>query len=955
MKNTRLATTFLRSAVLLPAALFAATLIAAPERKISTPKELIGFSIGDDYHMANYSQLTTLWKKWETESDRLKVVSIGNTAEGRPQLMAIVTSPANLAKREHYREISVKLAHAEGLTDADAAKLAKEGKAVVWVDGGLHASESVNSQQLIETVYRLITVSDDETLRFLDDVILLAPVANPDGVEIVANWYMRNADEKLRTFAGLPRLYNKYVGHDNNRDSIMNNMPETTNQNRVLFIDWIPQIMYNHHQTGPEGQVIFIPPFRDPFNYNFDPLIPLGIEQLGAAMHARLVERHMGGSAMRSAAPYSTWWNGGMRTAVYFHNQIGILSEVIGSPTPMLLPLVPAKQLPTGDWPLPIGPQTWHYRQSIEYDVQVNFAALDYASRNRETLLLNMYRMGKNAIDRGNQDSWTVTPKRIAALYAAANKQPPGAADDSLASFLEDHSVPAELYEKVLHAPDHRDPRGYIIPADQDDFATAVKFVNVLLKQGVTVNKATAEFAVNGKTYPAGSYVVKAAQAFRAEVMDMFEPQDHPNDFVYPGGPPKAPYDITGWTTAVQMGVKFDRVFDGFDGPFAKLGFDLEKPAPATIAGPANPAGWLVSHKINDAFIITNRLLKAGCDVYWLKDEQTVDGRGLGTGTLWVPASAKALPILAEGAKALGVPVYAVAQKPTGAAMKLKPVRIGLLDVYGGSMPSGWLRWMLEQYEFPFEIVFPQVLDAGNLRSSFDVIVLPSDTYADGSRLAASNAMIERFLAASAGTALAGTGAFQYNPPAESVPEEVRSMLGTMSNQRTVPPLKAFVEQGGTLIAIGSSARIGQSLGLPVKDHLVEMVNGQEKPISRTKYYIPGSVLRANFDNHNPLAFGMPAEGFVFFDNNPVVDLLDNAPTKANAVVWFTGKTPLYSGWAWGQQYLDGGKIAAEATVGTGKVVLLAFEPTFRGTPHSTFKLFFNGLYYGSAKDAAAP
>jgi hypothetical protein len=955
MKNTRLAVTFLHSSLLIGGIFLSTTPTVAADRKISTPKELIGFSIGDDYHMANYTQLTTMWKKWETESDRLKVVNMGSTGEGRPQLMAIVTSPANLAKLEHYRDISVKLAHAEGLIEAEAAKLAKEGKTVVWVDGGLHASESVNSQQLIETVYRMITSNDEETLRFLDDVILLCPVANPDGVEIVANWYMRNADEKARTFTGLPRLYNKYVGHDNNRDSIMNNMPETINQNRVLFIEWIPQIMYNHHQTGPEGQVIFIPPFRDPFNYNFDPLVPLGVEQLGVTMHMRLVERGMPGSAMRSAAPYSTWWNGGMRTAVYFHNQIGILSEVIGSPTPMVLPLVPAKQLPTGDWPMPAAPQVWHYKQSIEYDVQVNFAALDYASRNRSTLLLNMYRMGKNAIDRGNRDSWTVTPKRIDALYAAANKPKPEAGDDNLGSFLTDHSVPSELYATVLHAPELRDPRGYIIPTDQDDFATAVKFVNVLLKQGVTVQKATADFSVNGKNYSAGSYVVKAAQAFRAEVMDMFEPQDHPNDFAYPGGPPKAPYDITGWTPAVQMGVKFDRIQDGFDGPFAKLSFDLEKPAPAMIAGPANPAGWLISHKVNDAVVLTNRLLKAGCDVYWLKDEQSVNGRGLGTGTVWVPASAKAQPILAEGAKSLGVPVFAVAQKPTGEAMKLKPIRIGLLDLYGGSMPSGWLRWMLEQYEFSFEIVFPAVLDAGNLNANFDVIVLPSDTYSDGSRLSASAAAIERWLQANAGTALSGTGAIQYSPPAETVPEEVRSMLGGLTNKRTVPPLKTFVEQGGTIVAIGSSARIGEALGLPVKDHLVEMVDGKEKPIARAKYYVPGSVLHANFDNKNPLAYGMPAEGFVFFDNNPVFDTRADTATKVNPVVWFSSKTPLFSGWAWGQAYLDGGKIAGEASIGAGKVVLLSFEPTFRGTPHATFKLFFNGLYYGSAKDAPIP
>lgn len=931
---------------------FGAPAQAAPP-KITPAKEIIGFSIGDDYHMANYTQLSTLWQKWEKETDRMKVVTIGTTGEGRPQYMAIISSPENLKNLEHYREISVKLAHAEGLSEADAHKIADEGKAVVWIDGGLHASESVNSQQLIETVYQMISADDAETHRFLRDVIMLAPVANPDGVEIMANWYMHNEDEKQRTFAGVPRLYNKYVGHDNNRDSIMNNMPETTNQNKVLFIDWIPQIMYNHHQFGPEGQIVFIAPFRDPFNYNFDPLVPLGVEEVGVAMHARLVAHGMGGSAMRSAAAYSTWWNGGMRTAVYFHNQIGILSEVSGSPTPIEIPLVPAKQLPTGDWPMPLGPQkSWHYRQAISYDVEINKAALDYASRNRETLLFNMWRMGQNAIDKGSRDYWTVTPKRIDALYAAAHKPKPDGTEDG--SFLADHSLPMELYDTVLHAPDMRDPRGYIITADQDDFPTAVKFVNVLLKQGVYVEKATAAFTVAGKNYPAGSYVVKAAQAFRAEVMDMFESQDHPNDFTYPGGPPKAPYDITGWTPAIQMGVKFDRQLEPFDGPFKRLSFELEAPPVSAVNGDS-PIGYLLSHKMNDSVIVTNRLLKAGCDVYWLADEQTANGHALGTGTIYVPASAKAKAILATAAHDLGVPAYAVTQKPAGDAMKLKPIRIGLLDVYGGSMPSGWLRWMLEQYEFSFEVVFPPVLDAGNLKAAFDVIVMPSDTYGEGGRFNMAPGLIEKFMLASAGTALSGTGAMQYNPPPDRVPEDARAMLGVVSAAKSAPPLKKFVEEGGTVVAVGSSSAIGRGLGIPVKNHLVETVDGKEKALTNKKFYVPGSVLKASFDNKNPVAYGMPSEGYVFFDNNPVLDVDKAGTPKTTPLVWFTSKAPLYSGWAWGQEYLDGGNVATESSIGAGKTVLLAFEPTFRGTPHSTFKLFFNSLYYGSAKPGQVP
>ena len=893
----------------LAALIFVAALAAQTAPKVTTPKEALGFNLGDDYQVANYTQLEAWWKKLATESDRMRLVDIGPTAEGRRQYMAVITSPENLKKLDHYKDISRRLALAEGMTEDQARALAREGKAVVWIDGGLHASETVGSQQEMEMVYQMASRTDPETMRFLDDVILLCVPANPDGQELVANWYMRGSekpdaplkDPLKRTMSGLPRLWAKYIGHDDNRDFYMSNMPETTNMNRQLFLEWFPQIMYNHHQTGPAGAVIFMPPFRDPFNYNFDPLIPLGIELVGTAMHSRLVAEGKGGSAMRSGSNYSTWWNGGLRTITYFHNMIGILTEIIGSPTPMTIPVVPGKQLPQGDWPMPVVPQLWHYRQSIEYEITNNRAMLDLASRYRETFLFNIWRMGMNSIEKGGKDYWTVTPKRIAALEAAAG----GGSGD--------RAVPMELYNTVLHDPKMRDPRGYIIPSDQADFATATEFVNALLKTGITVLRATSAFQVAGKSYPAGSYVVKTAQAFRPHVMDMFEPQDHPNDFAYPGGPPNPPYDITGWTLALQMGVEFDRVRDGFDGPFTKIG-GLLPPPPSSITGPSNPAGYLISHRINNSFVLINRLMKAGADVYWLKKREM----DLGTGAIWVPASAAVRPILERGTKELGVAVDAVAKAPAGDALKLQPIRIGLCDQYGGSMTSGWTRWLFEQYEFPFEVVYPPALDAGDLKSKFDVLVLTDGAIRRG-----------------------GSGG-----GGERITEG-----------KTGPQLRKFVESGGSIVTIGSSTSVAEWFGIPVKNYLAEEgPDGKDRPLPREKFYIPGALLRADVDNTNPLAYGMPAQVDVFFDSSPVFRLEPDAELKHTAAVaWFSGAEVLDSGWAWGQQYLDGGTAVAEASVGQGKVVLLGPEVNFRDQPHGTYKLLFNGLYYGSAKAAALP
>jgi hypothetical protein len=361
----------------------------------------------------------------------------------------------------------------------------------------------------------------------------------------------------------------------------------------------------------------------------------------------------------------------------------------------------------------------------------------------------------------------------------------------------------------------------------------------------------------------------------------------------------------------------------------------LQPPPAMTVTGPASPAGYLISHRINNSFTLINRLMKSGAEAYWLKSAGKADGEDLGTGAIWVPYSPAAKPVLEKAAKELGVTVHAVAKAPAGDALKLKPVRIGLYDQYGGSMPSGWTRWLFEQFEFPFEVVYPQTLDAGNLKSKFDVLV-----FADGA--------IRR---GNGGGRGGGGGA----DPAD-VPAEYQAMLGRISDEKTMPALKQFVESGGSIVTIGSSTSVAEVFGIPVKNHLVEKgADGRDRALPNEKFYIPGSLLKAHIDNTNPLAYGMDSEVTVFYDNSPVFRLEPNAALKKTAAVGWFSSEPLESGWAWGQQYLDGGAAFAEATVGEGKVYLLGPEVNFRDQPHGTFKLLFNGLYAGSAKQTALP
>jgi hypothetical protein len=907
---------------------------------LTSPKEHFGFAIGDDYHLATYTQTEAYFKKLAGESDRLKLVDMGPTEEGRRQWMVICSSPANLAKLARYQDIAQKLARAEGVDEAQARALAAEGKAVVWIDGGLHATETLGAAQLVETLWTFASRTDAETLRILDNVIILFVHANPDGQELVSSWYMRRPDPVTRIIDREPRLYQKYAGHDNNRDFMMTSMKESQNIARQLYVEWYPQIVYNHHQSGPAGTIVAGPPYRDPFNYVYDPLIVTQLDQIGAAMHSRWIAEGKPGSTMKGGSVFSTWWNGGLRTTVYFHNMLGLLTETVGSPTPMQIPLVPERQIPSGDLPYPVAPQLWHFRQSVDYSLTANYAVLNYAARNRDELLFNIWRMGHNSIERGSRDHWTLSPKRVDAMRAAA--APPareGMLDDDAYRFASQAgtAIPAKFYDE-LRKPELRDPRGYIIPRSQADFPTAVKFINTLIRSGITVHRATADFVVAGRSYPAGSYVVKTAQAFRPFVLDAFEPQDHPHDFQYEGGPPVAPYDSAGWTVAYQMGVQFDRVLDGFDGPFERVPYGQEQKPPVGQVGNGT-GGWIVSHRANSMFTLANRLLKAGVPAYWLKSAPTGHS-GFGVGDLYVPATAAARPVVAAAAAELGLDAVAVDASPGRDALQLKPMRIALWDQYGGSMPSGWTRWLLEQFEFPFEVVFPQQIDAGNLRAKYDAIIFVNGAIPPPRGMGALNPRISDYVV--------------RVPTGDDLPAEYRSWTGRITEEHSIPALRQFAEQGGTIITIGSSTNLAYHFGIPVRNALVEMgPQGREVRLPREKFYVPGSILKVAVDAQAPLAWGMADGADVYFDNSPVFKLLPDAVAKGvRPIAWFANATPLRSGWAWGQGYLANGIAALEAPVGTGKLYLLGPEVAFRAGTHGTFKLLFNGLYLSTAKPA---
>ncbi|MBB3691399.1 hypothetical protein [Sphingomonas sp. BK580] len=339
-------------------------------------------------------------------------------------------------------------------------------------------------------------------------------------------------------------------------------------------------------------------------------------------------------------------------------------------------------------------------------------------------------------------------------------------------------------------------------------------------------------------------------------------------------------------------------------------------------------AGYVVSHATNNSFRLTNRLLKAKLPVSWITAPVTLDGETLAPGALWIPASARAARMVGSAASELGITVHRVAAKPTAPTVRLRPVRIGLVDIYGGSMASGWTRWIFEQFEFPYKLVYPQELDRGGLRGKYDVLLFQTDVFGREGRRP------------------------RPQPEAKDIPAAYRTMLGRLGDEKTLPQVARFADQGGTVIAVGNATTIGPKLGLAVTNALSTPKNGKQVPLPSSKFYVPGSILSASFDPNHPLAYGMPATGDVFYYNNPSYRLAVG-DASLRSVGWFTSDDPLRSGWAWGQKLLKGTSAIVDAKHGRGHVYLLAPEVTQRAQSYSTFKLLFNSVLYGPASTSA--
>jgi len=602
------------------------------------------------------------------------------------------------------------------------------------------------------------------------------------------------------------------------------------------------------------------------------------------------------------------------------------------------------RRLPYGDYPDPIASQEWHARQTIDYLHSSDLAILDLASRYRREFLTNIWTMARNSIERGSQDHWTVTPKLMALARAKQQASPANASGRRGGGGRGRRGAAASnpAVDAVFTAPELRDARAYVMPRDQLDPAAVTRFLRALRRNGIDVLVAESAFQAGGKSYAAGSYVVKADQAFRPHLRDMFEPQYHPDD-LGTGGEPVRPYDSAGWTLTMQMGVQTDKILDAVDGEFRTV--DEIELAFQPREASRGRAGYLISHGNSNSFIAGNRLLKAGEKVYWLNHSIDQEGVKYPAGTVYVAAASQTYARVDAMAKELGIEFHGVDKAPTGSALQLELPRIGLFDVYGGNMPTGWTQWILKQFEFPVELVFGKQVAAGNLHEKYDVLMFLTGL----PRAAGSGGNISAFRRFR-----------QRQPMTDEVLEKIKNAMPpfedwsnladrrvALTAQNAIPNLEAFVADGGTLIAIGNSATSAiSSFDLPVEvGPFVTDENGDQRQARSSEFFIPGSLVWTDVDTSNPVGYGSPARLATMFRRSPVL----MTQNSASSPVTYADRDQLASGWAIGQELLKGGSVVVGAKKGSGQILLYGADVLYRGQPLASFKLVFNGIMAGVA------
>lgn len=869
--------------------LVASWLVAAPawpQSSPPSPEAFFGFPMGAEKKLAAWDKIVEYFHLVDRTSDRVLVQELGKTTMGRPYIMAIVSSPDTIRELPRYQEMQKKLADPRRTTDEEAERIAREGKAVLLIGTNVHSTEIGNSQMVNTLLYRMATEQSpwmDHVLRNV--ILLLIPSENPDGQQMVVDWYTKNLGTPYEN-SPLPELYHRYIGHDNNRDNYMLTQVETQLLTRVTYKDWLPEVYLDKHQMGSTRARIFVPPFKNPPNPNIDPLVWAEVNLLGQAMAAKLAEH--GKPGVLWGEQYTGFWQGANSTNPWWHNMVALLTETASSQLGHSIrqeladpdrppPAAPAsgrgggpggvgERDPSAPLPPPTDVQyrmnylqpwlggTWTLADVVEYQLISTLGLLEGVANNKVMLKRNYYLMNKRTIERFRNGS----------------------------------------------------PYAYIVPADQRDPGAVAKLLQLIQAEAGEVHRAEAPFSAGGRDYPAGTYVLLLAQPHGRWIKDLLEPQRYPDiRWPFPTAPIDRPYDVTAWSLGMLMGVETVAIDRPFEAKLRLVDGDVEAPAGrVTGSGPV----YVLPHEPNASIVAMNRLLQGGAEVSWMREAVTVGGRRFAPGAIVVAKAAPAT--MAKIAAELKLDVRA-GTLPPGPRLRITAPRIALYEPWGGNMDAGWTRWILEQHEFPYTWVRHADLRAPNLIDRFDVILFAEMT----------PAQIVRGL------------------QGRNVRPEYRGGIG----DEGVRNLRDFVQRGGTVITIGNAARFAiEHLGAPFENVLEGLdadtffCPGSILRVAVDTQHPIGYGLPEEADA-------------MFINNGAYVPTAAFPSVSTAVVARYPQGTLLRSGWIIGEDRLRGRGAVLEAAMGRGRVILLTFKVQNRAQTWGTFKLLFNSIFYGPA------
>jgi hypothetical protein len=902
--------------------------IVGPPRKgeparvrLRTPEEHFGFQMGADQKLAHWDDMVKYYDLLASTSDRLKVVNMGKTSEGRRFYALFISSPANLANLEVLRQVNATIADPRGVPDDSLEVLVSRGKAVVLQSMSMHSTEVGGSQMAVELVYDLLSRNDEEARRILDNVVsIVIPSFNPDGQVMVTEWYRKTLGTEAENTSP-PWLYQKYAGHDNNRDAFQQNLPDSRYMAKLLFRDWIPQAYVDHHHMGGNGARIYVPPYAEPVRPSADPLVWRELAWYGGHMATK--EEEYGMSGVINDAVYSGWGHMGFHWITPFHNIAGMLTESASAALASPVTLTPeqlqgnTRNLQTykeqTNFPNPWRGGTWHLRDIVDRQKISAWATLDLAARNKETVLRNMYLKGKRQTERGANG----TPKAFIVSLAD----------------------------------------------DQHDPLTARKMIQNLLNQGVEVLQASAPFSQDSRSYGAGTYVVSMAQPKMGVVRWMLGRTYYPdNEYTRDNdGNPIRPYDMATDVMAEFMGVRVDPTNTVVSATLSHV-MSAEPPAGKVARGAASLA---FSGRLNDSRRAANMLMAKGAAVR--RVDKAAGALHVGD---YLVRGAKA-DLLATVAKATGVDFVAAGGNTNGVSHAVRQLRVAMYQRYnGGNMDEGWTRLLFEDFGQPYQSIFDPELKSGNLIAKYDVIVLPADNPgtlvgraggagagrgaapvgagAPGARGGGAPATTTAAAdpnprggggnavlgGAGGGGGRGGGGGGRAGGRGGQMPPEFRSGFG----DEGVSALREFVKAGGTLVTFGESGQFAiERFELPLRDVTAGLPFKQ--------FWCPGCTLRIQVDTAKALGYGMPANALaVWLAGSQAYEVLPNALTGTSVIARFADGDVLQSGWLLGEKVIAGRATLVSVPYGQGRVVLYGFRVQHRHQAHGTYKLLFNVL-----------